>query len=339
MSEGAADLLPAISLAFLFAVGLGLGASTTLDDFQKAFKTPKAVAIGFLSQYLFMPIAAYVLALLFQVRKEVAIGAVLVGCSPGGTTSNLFTYWSKGDVALSVTMSFMSTVAAFGMMPFWIWVLVEKALDSGGAEVDWVRLFISLLLIVLPTCLGLAVRKYNTERKIGNKFIWSWVEQLSSALGVFFLIVAVIISIAAYGNFFSDAGYEVWVMCVILQPLGCAFGYFVSKMFGMSSTHMRTISLETGIQSFGLTIAVIQLSFKSDEDTMEYALMLPVCYGFLYLFWSPIIVLLFRHYQSNDRTEKEKDNRSGDKEDLVQFPISVRDEENDLTKDQTSEKV
>jgi bile acid transporter len=326
MSERAEDLLPLISLAILFLVGLGLGASTTLDDFRKAFKTPKAVAIGFLSQYLFMPIAAFLLTLAFQVRKEVALGTILIGCSPGGTTSNLFTYWCNGDVALSVTMSFMSTIAAFGLMPFWIWVLIENALDSAsaGTQVDWITLFAGLLLIVLPTCLGLALRNYNTELKIGTRFIWKWVEIVASVLGAVFLIVAVVLCFLAYGDLFSNAGYEVWSMCVILQPLGCAFGYFISKMCGMSSTHMRTISLETGVQNFSLAVAVIQLSFKSDADTLEYALMFPVCYGLLYLFWSPIIVLLFRYCCSLSKeefTEAETDDQNADAD-------AMREEEN-----------
>lgn len=322
MNEKAADLLQAISLSFLFVVGLGLGASTTLDDFKKAFQTPKAVAIGFLSQYLFMPIASFLLALAFQVRKEIAVGAVLIGCSPGGTTSNLFTYWSKGDVALSITMSFMSTVAAFALMPFWIWVLVKEALGS-GAEVVWVNLFISLLLIIIPTCLGLAVRKYNTERKIGNKFIWKWIEIAASVLGVAFMIAAVILSFVAYGKDLSDTGYKVWIMCIILQPLGCAFGYFVSKLLGMSCKHRRTISLETGVQNFSLTIAVIQLSFKSDEDTMGYVLMIPIAYGLLYLFWSPIIVLLFRHQSKGLKEGEQVDQNSAERADIVKFPIPV----------------
>lgn len=325
MSEKVAEILPVLSLAFLFLVGLGMGASTTLDDFKQAFKTPRAVAIGFLSQYLFMPIAAFLLALAFQVRNEIVVGAVLVGCSPGGTTSNLFTYWAKGDVALSITMSFLSTIAAFALMPFWIWVLLKKALDS-GAEVDFFRIIIGLLLILIPTCLGLTVRRYNTEKKIGGKFIWKWVEIFSSVLGVVFLIVVVIIYFLAYGNKLSDVGYEVWIMCILLQPLGCAFGYFGSKLFGMSLRHMQTISLETGVQNFSLTIAVIQLSFQSDEDTMEYAMIFPLCYGLLYMFWSPIIILYFR-YQSKCLEEVEKESQHSAEHDKInEFPISVDDE-------------
>lgn len=294
MSE-IADILPYISLAFLFIVGLGLGASTTVDDFKVAFAKPRAVSIGFLSQFLFMPIASFLLASAFQVRTEIAIGAVLIGTSPGGSTSNLFSYWSNGDVALSVTMSFLSTMAAFALMPFWIWVFVRKAFKS-ETEIDWVTLVVSLLLILIPTCLGLAIRKYNTERKLAGKFVWKWVEILSSVLGIIFLIASIAGAVVSYGNIFQEAGYAVWIMATIIQPLGCSFGYFVSKFLGMSPKETRTISLETGVQNFSLTLAVVQLSFASDEEALKYALMFPVCYGFLYLFWSTIIVLFFKYY-------------------------------------------
>ena len=151
-----------MSVGCLFVIGLGLGAASTTEDFKKALAKPKAVAIGFASQYVFMPVFAYILTLIFGIDEYIAIGCVLVGASPGGTTSNIFTYWSKGDTALSITMSLMSTTAAFFMMPFWIWLLVVVAFDS-DAEIAWTNIVVSLLLIIIPTLIGLATRYYNTE--------------------------------------------------------------------------------------------------------------------------------------------------------------------------------
>jgi len=107
-SEG---LFTALSLVFIFIVGLGLGSTTTVPDFKHAAAKPKAVGTGFASQYLFMPLFAFVMCRIFGVKDHVAVGVVLIGCSPGGATSNIFTYWSSGDVALSITMSFLSTCA------------------------------------------------------------------------------------------------------------------------------------------------------------------------------------------------------------------------------------
>lgn len=282
-----------MSIAVLFVVGLGLGASSTTDDFRSALAKPKAVGIGFASQYLFMPIFAYILCLIFQVSDYISIGCVLVGASPGGTTSNIFTYWSQGDVALSITMSLMSTVAAFFMMPFWIWLLVVVAFQS-DAEIPFLNIVVSLLLIIIPTCAGLAIRHYNTEFKIFGKFIWEWIEIATTVFGVGFLVAAFTLSIIIYEDIFASSPWSVWVMACILQPVGCLFGYWVSRFAGMTRKDQRTISLETGVQSFTLTIAVINLTFSG--DVLKKALMFPLAYGILYFANSGALVAFYRWY-------------------------------------------
>jgi len=328
-----ADIAPYVSMALLFVVGLGMGASTTFEDFRHAFSKPKAVGIGFLSQYLFMPVASYLLALIFKLDTSIAIGAVLIGCSPGGTTSNLFTYWSSGDVALSITMSFLSTAAAFGLMPFWIWVLVKQALGS-SAQVAWTNMMVALLMILIPTCIGLLIRRYNTQLKIGGKFLWKWVELFSTVFGILFLLASIVVALLAYGNLFAAMPAAAWITAAIMQPLGCGFGYFTSKLLGMSGKDRRTICLETGIQSFSLTIAVVQISF-TEEAVLKYALMFPIGYGFLYLIWSPIIVLFFRYYlapkdSKEDKTDQGKGNNpsSEDEESGEQPDLAKANKEN-----------
>lgn len=282
-----------MSVAVLFVVGLGLGASSTLDDFRSALAKPRAVGIGFASQYVFMPVFAYLLCLIFQVSDYIAIGCVLVGASPGGTTSNIFTYWSQGDVALSITMSLMSTTAAFFMMPFWIWLLVVVAFDS-DAEIPFLNIVVSLLLIIIPTLGGLAVRYYNTETKFFGKFIWEWIEIGTTVFGVGFLVAAFTLSIIIYEDIFAASPWSVWVMGCILQPTGCLFGYWVSRVAGLNKKDQRTISLECGVQSFTLTIAVINLTFTG--DVLKKALMFPLAYGILYFSNSGALVAFYRWY-------------------------------------------
>jgi bile acid transporter len=314
VDESAVAAFTALSLVFIFIVGLGLGASTTIDDFRSAMEKPKAVLIGFLSQYLFLPVFSYLLCIVFDLKSTTAIGVILVGCSPGGTTSNIFSYWSKGDVALSITMSFLSTVAAFALMPFWIFVLVKTAYDS-DVDIAWSNLIVGLLLILIPTCGGLYTRYTNTEYKINDKFIWEWIETGTTYAGIFFLLAALISSLVIYGAKFAEMDYKTWVIGIILQPLGCAFGYFVSKFFGMSLIDQRTISLETGVQNFTLTLAVINLTFKG--DVLEEVLMYPLCYGIMYFANSALIVFLYRYLAELDDDDDEVD---GDK---IEKPTDV----------------
>lgn len=293
-----------MSIAVLFVVGLGLGASSTLDDFRSALAKPRAVGIGFASQYVFMPVFAYLLCLIFQVSDYIAIGCVLVGASPGGTTSNIFTYWSQGDVALSITMSLMSTLAAFFMMPFWIWLLVVVAFDS-DAEIPFLNIVVSLLLIIIPTLGGLAIRYYNTETKFFGKFIWEWIEIGTTVFGVGFLVAAFTLSIVIYEDIFAASPWSVWVMACILQPTGCLFGYWVSRFAGLNKKDQRTISLECGVQSFTLTIAVINLTFTG--DVLKKALMFPLAYGILYFSNSGALVAFYRWYLAPMDDDDEED--------------------------------
>ena len=298
-----------MSVGCLFVVGLGLGAASTVEDFKAAAAKPKAVCIGFASQYVFMPIFAFLLCTIFQVEDYIAIGTVLVGASPGGTTSNIFTYWSKGDVALSITMSLLSTLGAFGLMPLWIYILVVVAFDS-DAEIPWLNIIASLLLIIIPTMFGLCVRYYNTKFKFCGKFIWEWIELGTSVFGIIFLFAALAFSIIIYEDIFAASPWSVWVMALVMQPTGCAFGYFVAKAMGMPHKDHRTISLETGVRSFTLSISVINLTFTG--EVLKKALMFPLAYGIMYFGNSAGMVAFYRWYLAPMDKDDEEEATAGD---------------------------
>ena len=299
-----------VSILFIFIIGLGLGSTTTVEDFKHAIKKPEAVGIGFLSQYLFMPICAFIFAKMFQLETNLAVGLILVGASPGGTTSNLFTYWSMGDVALSITMSFLSTVAAFAMMPLLIFVLITNAYEA-DVKIAWLNIFLTLLLLLIPCALGLIIRHYNTETRMYGKFIWEWIADAMSVFGVLFLLLALVVGI--YENkerLFEAAPWSIWVISIIFQPLGCAFGYFVArKGANLTNKDSRTICLETGVQNFTLTMAVITLSFN-DDSTRSDVLIFPITYGFCYIVNSVLIVLFLRNYVAgfDDELDDEVEN-------------------------------
>ena len=288
-----------LSVLCIFVIGLGLGSTTTVKDFKIAIKKPNAVLIGFLSQYLFMPLCAFALAKIFQLKDELAVGLILVGASPGGTTSNMFTYWSSGDVALSITMSFLSTIAAFGMMPLWLYILISIAYDA-EIRIAWINIFLSLLLLLIPCLIGMSVRYFNKTMKVCGKFIWEWIEKATTAFGALFLLLALVFGVIENEEkLFKTTPWSVWVISIIFQPLGCAFGYFVARNGAkLTNKDSRTISLETGVQNFTLTIAVINLSFKN-ESIRNDVLIFPITYGFCYIINSVLLVLFLKHYVSN----------------------------------------
>lgn len=289
----AVDLVTALSLLLIIAIGLGLGASTTKDDFKRALTMPNAIGIGFASQYIFMPLVAFALSRIFNMKLEYAVGCILVGCSPGGTTSNLFTHWTDGNVALSISMSFFSTVAAFAMLPLLIFLLIKTAYDA-DILIPWANIFVSLLLIVIPTIMGLALRHHNTESKLCGKFYWEWTGIVTNVFGGLFFIGALVTALVSYHAEMVAAPASLWVSAVLMEPAGAVFGYAGSRFCNLSRKDSRTIGIETGVQNFTLTIAVITLSFSGSARD-EY-LLFPILYGFMYIINSGAIIVFLKYY-------------------------------------------
>jgi BASS family bile acid:Na+ symporter len=142
-------------LALMIAViMLGMGASLTPRDFTSALKRPYGLGIGLVSQYGFMPLIAFTLAMTLPVSEPVKIGLLIMGCMPGGTTSNIFTYFSKGNLALSVLMTVTSTL--FGVVLIPILLLVYAA----GLDID--------IPVAVENKLALNARKYPADQVRGS---------------------------------------------------------------------------------------------------------------------------------------------------------------------------
>ena len=285
-----------------------MGCATTFDDFKQAFTKTKFVALGFLLQCILMPLLAYVLVLIFQLPNTVAVGAILVGAAPGGTTSNLFTYWSKGDLALSITLSCLSSMASFGFYPFWSWLLIEVALQS-SVVIDWMGMVEALLSVVIPIFVGLLLRRFNKKCKVCGKFIWRWVELFASVAGAIFLLGLIVVSIFAYGNIFLDMEWNTWVSSALLQPIGSLFGYFTTKLFRGSPKLRRTICIEVGINAFAMATAVITLSFYQIQY-LHYAMQFAIGYGLFFFVYSLSITAFFRFYLAKKDPEEEEDTKT-----------------------------
>lgn len=134
-------------------VMFGMGMTLKLGDFKVVFTKPKAVITGILSQFIIMPLIAWVLCLVFQLPTELAVGVMLVGCCPGGTSSNVMTYLSKGDVALSVGMTACTTIMAPVVTPALVLLLAGQSVD-----VSYVSMLLSIVQVVLvPIALGFVI--------------------------------------------------------------------------------------------------------------------------------------------------------------------------------------
>lgn len=246
------QIRPTVINYLLGVVMFGMGLTLNLQDFKIVFSRPKDVMIGCLAQFTVMPLLAWGLVRAFQLDEALALGVVLVGCCPGGTASNVITYLAKGDLALSVGMTGVSTLFAPFMTPFLTWALAGKSVN-----VDVVGMLLSILwVVILPIVVGLIV-----------KWIWpKFTEQATDYLPAFSSVaIAFIVSIviAANANKLMAGGLMI-VMVVILHNLcGLSLGYLIGQLLGLSDAKRRAISIEVGMQNSGLASSLATIHFAA----------------------------------------------------------------------------
>lgn len=235
----------------LGVVMFGMGLTLKPIDFKLVFTHPLPVIIGICGQYTIMPLVAFGLAYLLQLPPELAAGLVLLGSVPGGTASNVMVYLARGNVALSVTMTSMSTLMAPLMTPLLLYLLAGQWLP-----VDPVSMFISIVqVIILPIALGFLVQRFfpvAVEKSIS-------VVPLISVLAILMIVSAV--TAANAGNV-ATAGLLVFVAVFLHNGFGLLLGYLVALIMGLSENDRRAISIEVGMQNSGLGVALATAHFN-----------------------------------------------------------------------------
>ncbi|MCU0902656.1 MAG: bile acid:sodium symporter, partial [Tabrizicola sp.] len=260
---GAAE--QAMLAAMIFVIMLGMGATIHRTDIVAAFRRRRAFLIGMFCQFGLMPLIAFLLALALALPPPAALALIMLGATPGGTTSNLFSYWAKGDVTLSIAMTVASTLAAIVLMPLAIALYATEAL-TGDVEIPLASIAVTLVLVSLPAFLGYLVRARNVVAA-------AWIEWIGSVAGMV-LIAALIL------NFFRENSAMIFAVpfgellaALLLSLCGFAAGFALSRLLGLDLTASKTVSLETGIQNAPLTITVIGLSFAAGAAQDQMLLM------------------------------------------------------------------
>lgn len=245
-------LRPTLINYLLGVVMFGMGLTLNLHDFRIVFSRPKDVIIGCLAQFTIMPLLAWTLAWVFRLDEALALGVVLVGCCPGGTASNVITYLAKGDLALSVGMTGVSTLLAPLLTPLLTWALAGKSI-----HVDVASMILSILwVVILPIIVGLLV-----------KWLWpKFTEEATDYLPAFSTIaIALIVAIVISAN--ADkllAGGLIIVMVVVLHNIcGLGLGYLIGHLLGLASQKKRAISIEVGMQNSGLASSLAATHFAA----------------------------------------------------------------------------
>ena len=245
--------VPLAAINYLLGVVMfGMGLTLNLHDFKIVFSRPKDVLIGCLAQFTIMPLLAWTLARLFSLDEPLALGVVLVGCCPGGTASNVITYLAKGDLALSVGMTGVSTMLAPLLTPLLTWMLAGKSVD-----VDVAGMLLSILwVVILPIIIGLLV-----------KWLWpSFTERATDYLpAISSTTIALIVATVVAANAGKlMAGGLIIVLVVMLHNIcGLSLGYLLGRLLRLSETKKRAIAIEVGMQNSGLASSLASLHFAA----------------------------------------------------------------------------
>ncbi len=231
-------------------VMFGMGLTLKPQDFRVVFSHPKDVLIGTVAQFTIMPLLAYVLSKSFGLSPELTVGVILVGTCPGGTSSNVMTYLSKGDVALSVGITSVSTVLAPVMTPLLTYVYAGQTVD-----VNMLSMFLSIIqVVILPIVLGFVINHFFAhfaERAVD-------VLPLVSTLAIVAIVGAVVSVNAAR---LVSCGFLIFGIVVLHNVLGYVLGYGAGKLMKMNVTKCRAVSIEVGMQNSGLATSLATVHF------------------------------------------------------------------------------
>ena len=238
-------------VTLLGIIMFGMGLTLSVDDFREVVRRPVDVGIGVASQFLIMPLLAVLLTKIIPMSPEVAAGVILVGCCPGGTSSNVMTYLGKGDVALSVACTSVTTLAAPLVTPFLVWFFASQFLP-----VDAWAMFMSIVKVILvPLALGVLAQKLIP----GVVKAAVPVLPLVSVTGIVLIVAAVV---AGSKGAIATSGLLIFVVVVLHNGIGYLLGFTAAKLTGMSLAKRKAIAIEVGMQNSGLGAALANAHFS-----------------------------------------------------------------------------
>jgi len=283
--------------AMMMIIMLGMGASLTWRDFLIAFRKPKGVLVGLLCQYGIMPLLGFLMAQALGLPPAVAVGLILIGCMPGGTTSNIFTYFSKAVLALSIMMTSVSTLVALGMVPATLAFYSGLAGYSGDYTIPAANVAQVLVVLLVPTLIGMALRKFNPNTG-------ATLELLGGLMGILVILFLVVTWIPRNHQLLLDTPWQVYVAAIGLGLVGMTLGYSLSRLLRQDANRSRTIALETGIQNGPLAILIVTLSITGPNQ--QDVLLIPVLYSLFIVISSSVVTVFFRRASTREALARDQ---------------------------------
>ena len=276
---------------------LGMGASLTFRDFLIAFRKPKGVLVGLVCQYGIMPFLGYALAMALGLPPALAAGLILMGCMPGGTTSNIFTYFSKGALALSIMMTSVSTLVAVAVVPLLIDLYSGLAGIQGEFVIPAANVAQVLVVLLVPTVIGMVLRKANPN-------VGATVELIGGLLGVLVILFLIVSWVPRNHQLLATTPWPVYFAAISLGLIGMVLGFVLARLLRQDANRSRTIALETGIQNGPLAVLIVTLTFSGEQQ--QQVLLIPVLYALFIVLSSTAVTLWFRRLADREALARDR---------------------------------
>jgi bile acid transporter len=278
---------------FIIIIMFGLGAGLTPKDFGLALRRPWGLVIGWVTQFAVMPFTAYVLIVVFLFPFStgeniafIALGALIMGSVPAGTTSNLFTYFSKGNLALSVMMTVNSTLWAFIMTPLMLFIYANFLNLNDSITIEFAELATVIGGLIVPVALGMLVRRLSANAG-------SVLELIGGLFGVLFIPFLIAIWVPRNWQLLLVTEWPTYTVAIGMGLVGITVAFWIAKALRLHPANVRTIALETGIQNGPLAIAVI-VAVYIDSPGLDQILLVPALYSLFIVLISTAVTLVFR---------------------------------------------
>ena len=268
-------IAPFVLALIMFGLGLGL----TTMDFKRVLNNPKDFFVGFFSQLILLPIVALGLVFLLNLPTTIAVGLMIIAAAPGGVTSNILTKFANGDVALSVTLTAVTSLVSILTVPF---VVINSANIIGvsiSSDISIANVALKMALVVtVPVMFGMIIRKLFTN------FILSKVNLIDKLSGILFVIVFAAIYIEERNNildYILQSGLAVLILNIVMMTLA----FLIAKKYASGISQQKCIAIEGGLQNGTVAVFVATLIFDDVAfvvPTAAYALIQYIT-GFLFI--------------------------------------------------------
>ena len=274
------EIVTKIAPICLALIMLGLGLGLSVKDFTRILRTPKDFFVGFFSQLIILPIVALGVALILNLPTPIAIGLMIIAAAPGGVTSNVLTKFANGDVALSISLTAVTSLLSIISVPF---IVINSANFFGvsvTSDISMTGIALKMALVVtVPVIIGMIIRG------LAENFISSKINIINKMTGWLFIIVFAAIWIEEKDNIFdylAQAGLAVLILNIVMMIIA----FFIAKKFVSGVAQQKCIALECGLQNGTLAVFVATLIFDDIVyvvPTAAYALIMYIT-GFIFIY-------------------------------------------------------